>query len=153
MVEPCNYPEAYFDLLKELWRKRVDFAIVEHDIEVDAETLDAFAECPELWCAHSYEVYAGDVAESYGGAWALGCVRFRSELLDRFPDAVERAGEMNIHPVHPPRTYQVMDSTLTHWLKGPYGVTVHQHSPNVKHHHHYVRTGAFPPYQNGHGQR
>lgn len=146
-VEPCLYTEAYFDLLKKLWADRVDFAIVEHDVEVFSGVLDRFAECDHLWCSHSYEVYAGDVATAYGGAWALGCTRFRAELMERFPDAVERAGEMNIHAVHPPRSYQVMDSTLTHWLKGPYRVNVHQHLPNVTHHHRYVRTGTFPPYK------
>jgi hypothetical protein len=149
-VEPCNYTEAYFDLLSKLWAERIDFAIVEHDIEVGPDTLDRFADCDHLWCAHSYEVYAGDVAAAYGGPFALGCARFRAELMERFPDAVEQAGKMDIHPVHPRRSYAVMDSTLTHWLRGPYGpdhggVKVHQHAPNVRHHHAYVRTGAFRP--------
>lgn len=149
-VEPMTYVEAYYDLLAKLWSECVDFAIVEHDIEIGPEVLNRFAECDRLWCAHSYEVYAGDVATAYGGPFALGCVRFRSELMARFPDAVVKAGEMDIHPVHPQRSYAVMDSTLTHWLRGPYGpdhggVKVHQHAPNVAHHHTYVRTGAFRP--------
>jgi hypothetical protein len=149
-IEPCTYTEAYYDTLLRLWADRIDFAIVEHDVEVGPETLDHFAECPELWCAHSYEVYSGDMATAYGGAWALGCVRFRSELMAQFPDAVERAGAMDIHPVHPPRSYAVMDSTLTHWLRGPYRIAVHQHFPNVRHHHQYVRENTFPPYEPAH---
>jgi hypothetical protein len=149
-VEPMTYTEAYYDLLCKLWADKIDFAIVEHDVEVNPETLDRFAECDHLWCAHSYEVYAGDVSAAYGGPFALGCVRFRAELMERFPDVVVEAGKMDIHPVHPPRSYGVMDSTLTHQLRGPFGpdrggVKVHQHAPNVGHHHAYVRAGAFRP--------
>jgi hypothetical protein len=145
-----NYTEAYFDLLSKLWAEQIDFALVEHDIEVGDDTLDRFADCDRLWCAHSYEVYSGDLATAYGGPFGIGCVRFRGELMARFPDLLERCGEMDIHPVHPPRSYGVMDSTLTQWLRGAYGpdhggVKVHQHAPNVRHHHVYAREHAFRP--------
>ena len=145
-VWPMECPESYFDLVMALWTQGQDFAIVEHDVEVGPLTLESFESCRELWCAFSYPVFAGDIAENYGGPFGLGCCRFRRELLEDFPDAVIRAGERDLHPVHPPRSYAVMDSTLTGILRA-YGVQVHQHFPNVTHHHEYQREGAFiaPP--------
>lgn len=141
-VVPMLEVESYFNLLVERWRSRATFAIVEHDIELPAGVLDQFMNCPAAWCAHSYEVFSGDLATAYGGPFGLGCVRFRSELLHKWPDAVEAAGEMDIHPVHPQRSYAVMDSTLTQVLRSR-GEAPHQHFPNVTHHHAYLREGAF----------
>lgn len=135
--------EEYFELYREVWARAEDAAFVEHDIEIPPGTLGRFLRCSNLWCAHSYRVYWGDVAATYGGAWALGCVRFRAEVMARYPQAVELAGQMDIHPKHPPRSYAVMDSTLTQWLKGPYRLRVCQHWPNVTHHHRYNYEGAY----------
>lgn len=147
--------EAYYELVAELWKAGEDFVIVEHDVEllgghvttargIESVTgeLAAFRACPGSWCAHSYEVFAGDVAEAYGGPFALGCTRFRAELLARHPDAVELAGELDLHPVHRPRSYAVMDSTLTQILRC-LSVPVCHHRPNVEHHHHYLRAGTI----------
>lgn len=141
-VFPMLDSRAYFDLVAGLWEAGEGFAIVEHDIELGGGELNAFFSCPQPWCAHSYEVFAGDVAAAYGGPFALGCVRFSADLLARWPDAVTMAGELDIHPVHPPRSYAVMDSTLTQILRSC-GVEVHQHYPNVLHHHAYIRTGTI----------
>lgn len=146
-VEPMTYTEAYFDLLSRLWADRIDFAIVEHDVQIGPEVLDRFDQCERPWCAHSYEVYAGDVAAAYGGPFALGCVRFRAELMTEFPDVLVEAGKMDIHPVHPPKSYGVMDSTMTQWLRGVCRQKVHQHAPNVTHHHQYVRANTFPAWE------
>lgn len=144
-VVPMTGVESYYELIGHLWAEMEDFAIVEHDMELHTGALESFERCPNLWCAFSYEVFAGDIAEAYGGPFGLGCCRFRKELLIEFPDAVVEAGKMDIHPVHPPRSYAVMDSTLTHWLRGPYNQKVCQHRPNVTHHHRYLRAGAFWP--------
>jgi hypothetical protein len=142
VVVPMLEVDSYFELLRELWALGETFAIVEHDVELPGGALEAFEDCPQLWCAHSYEVFAGDIATAYGGPYGLGLSRFRAELLARWPDAVEAAGEMDQHPVHPPRSYAVMDSTLTGALRGR-SVPVCQHFPNAVHHHHYNRDGAF----------
>lgn len=133
--------EAYYNLCAQLWREGEAFAIVEHDVELLGGELAAFEICPEPWCAHSYEVFAGDVATAYGGPFALGCVRFSADLMASYPWAVEEAGKLDLHPVHPPRSYAVMDSTLTCILRKV--AQAHQHHPNVKHHHNYIRAGAF----------
>jgi hypothetical protein len=141
-VWPMLDTESYFELVAVFWAACQDFAIVEHDMELAHDELDAFERCPELWCAHSYEVFSGDLATAYGGPFGLGCVRFRAELLDKHPDAVMVAGEMNIHPVHPQRSYAVMDSTLTQVLRSR-GEVPHQHFPNVRHHHAYMRENTL----------
>lgn len=141
-VVPCNATESYYRLVFACWAAAQDFAIVEHDVEPHPGDLAAFDACPEPWCAHSYEVFSGDVTAAYGGPYALGLCRFRRELMLEHPDAVTQAGGMDIHPVHPPRSYAVMDSTLTHVLRSR-GLAPHQHYPNAVHHHTYLRDGAF----------
>lgn len=148
MVVPMTALDSYWTLLAGLWEQGVDFAVVEHDIVVDPDTLARFAACPELWCAHSYDVYAGDVAAVYGGAWSLGCVRFRAELMTRFGDLLERAGEVSIegsdHPIHQPKSWGVLDHAVSRNLRAR-GVDVHQHDPKVDHLHRYDREGAWEP--------
>lgn len=144
-VVPMLGLTSYHDLMLSLWEAGEDFALVEHDIEVRPSTLRSFEECPNLWCAFSYEVYAGDVATAYGGPFALGCSRFRAQLLTEHPECVIEAGKMDLHPVHPPRSYAVMDSTLTQWLRSIPDLKVCHHLPNVIHHHHYLREHAYTP--------
>lgn len=145
-VWPMLGAESYFHLIAGLWARAEDsFVLVEHDIEVHPGALESLERCPEGWCAFSYEVYAGDLAAAYGGPFGLGCTRFRRELLEAYPHAVAEAGEMDIHPLHKPRSYAVMDSTLTQVLRGPHRLQVHQHHPNVTHHHRYMRDGAYTP--------
>lgn len=155
-VVPMRHVEAYFDLVSEVWEDGETFAIVEQDVELvggfvkssynDTDLaggeLRLFDACPQRWCAHSYEVFAGDVATAYGGPFALGCTRFRAELLAERPDVPGLAGELDLHPVHPPRSYAVMDSTLTQILRA-FSIPACQHFPNVVHHHHYIREGTI----------
>lgn len=149
VVSPMLNVDSYFKKLRYLWWKCVqlqeDLIIIEHDIEVTPDVFGHFSRCPHRWCSHSYEVYGGDLATAYGGPFGLGCVRFRHGFMAAHPEAVEEAGKMDIHPKHPQRSYAVMDSTLTQWLRGPCAETVHQHHPNVKHLHEYNRDGAYEP--------
>jgi hypothetical protein len=145
-VVPMLYPESYFYLMRDLWSAERTFCIVEQDIVVDpAHHLKSFDNCPEIWCAASYEVYQGDIADAYGYAGALGCTRFRAELIRRYPEAIAEAGKMDMHPVHPPRSWAVMDSTLAQYLHGPHQLTPHRHYPNVTHLHVYDRENAYHP--------
>lgn len=150
-VVPMLEVESYFDLLRHQWAEGDTFAIVEHDIEVGPRSLRELEECPHEWCAFSYEVFAGDLATAYGGPFGLGCCRFRAGLLERIADAVTQAGTYDQHPVHPPRSYAVMDSSLTYVLRA-HGLTPCHHGPNVAHHHEYMREGAYvPPVANAAG--
>lgn len=158
-VLPMLQEDSYYRAISKLWpecaERHVDLAVVEHDIEVLPDTLARFRRCGNLWCSHSYEVYWGDIARLYGGAWGMGCVRYRWELCARWPEAVEQAGESDLEQLgvahHPRYSWQVFDSTLSHWLKGALGgamvppLKVCEHLPAVTHHHAYNREGAYAP--------
>lgn len=142
-VFSMQLPESYFWLLSSVWAAGDAFVIVEHDVVAGPGVLGSFAQCPEPWCAFSYEVFAGDLASVYGGAYGLGCTRFSAELLAAEPDAVEAAGELELDGTGtwPKRSYGVMDSTLTNVLRRR-GYDAHQHHPNVEHLHAYNREGV-----------
>ena len=63
--------EAYWRLLSELWVDQEDFILVEHDVEVSAELLEAFGTCPEPWCS---------------ALGALQCNRWRHPVMEAYPD-------------------------------------------------------------------
>lgn len=146
--------DAYYQAMRRWWRESIehhrDLIIVEHDIEVGPDTLRRFASCANPWCAHSYQVYWGDIGDLYGGPWGFGCVRFRWQFMADYPDAIEQAGEVDLEAAgvakHARYHWQVMDSTVTFWLKGGnVRARVCRHRPNVTHHHAYDRTGAYAP--------
>lgn len=140
-----RHDDTYFELFSEFWRRGEDFAIIEHDIEVGPETLAGFERCPGLWCSHSYDIYQGDIASTYGGPWGLGCVRFRAELMAARPELPEMVGRESIDNHWPAKHWAQLDSTVTQWLKGPYAMQVCHHVPPVTHHHVYQREGAYRP--------
>ena len=47
-------PGAYWELFKSLWKSGEDFIIVEHDVVVNADTIESFDACPEAWCTAPY---------------------------------------------------------------------------------------------------
>jgi hypothetical protein len=90
-VEPIQVVDegAYWRLFQSLWQRGEDFILVEHDIEVNESTITGFDECPASWCTAKYrwrrrEGYRGptDVILVH----ALGCVRYRAELMAQIPE-------------------------------------------------------------------
>jgi hypothetical protein len=79
----------YWRLLLGLWNQQQSFVIVEHDVVLTADTLPSIARCPALWCACPYP-YISTI--SYG----LACVKFRKELMVRFPMFIELVGQGNV---------------------------------------------------------
>lgn len=142
VVDVSPDPEAYFRLWAALWRSGETFALVEHDIEVLPGQLAALEACPRPWCAYSYPVYWGDIAETYGGPYGLGCVRFAGELTRRRPDIVELVDAATLPPEWPRRSWGALDSRVSAALRS--SETVCQHRPNVVHHHRYNYAGAYP---------
>lgn len=106
MVEMTN-DESYYWLIHELWADGGSFALVEHDITVHPTVFDELDACPEVWCAFPHAYICGP---SYYG---MGCVRFRSELIQANPDLMVKVGEMSDH-VHPPRHWCSLDK----WIQG-----------------------------------
>ena len=111
-------PLAYPRLVAHYWRTGKDFAVVEQDIVVRADVIDAFLNCPEPWCAYPY-------AWTTNVGVALGCNRFRSELLSKYPGAADGA--------HHVGWWQFDVVFLRRILAGEHGLQPHVHLPPVEH--------------------
>jgi hypothetical protein len=123
-VAPVGEHSTYCGLLRRLWALHRTFAVVEHDIVVNPDTLDGLRDCPEPWCAAPYPFLSGTHL-------GLGCVRFRDDLLTRYPDAMERVATMR-DATHPPGHWCRLDAWLRNWLNEQ-GVQVHEHAGLVAH--------------------
>lgn len=97
-VDVSGSDTAYFDLLAGLWAAGETFAVIEQDIVIRRDTLQAFQECGRAWCTAGYP-YLGSV--SYHG---LGCCRFRASLMHAIPDLMDRVA-----------THKYDGHTLRHW--------------------------------------
>lgn len=114
-VDVSGSVEAYWRLLRELWRAREDFAVIEHDVVITEGTIEGFEACSEPWCA---------CADPTLGPAQLQCTRFRASLMDALPDALELPGWMR-HWVH-------QDQSLLPKL-GDAGFRCHRHGQATKH--------------------
>ena len=121
-------PTEYARLLRELWAARETFVVVEHDVVVHHTVLPDFDECPQPWCGFVYDMPGGVVDA------ALGCTRFREELLTGEPDvmAVVSAKADDLPAGH----WAHLDAHLRTVLESR-GYTLHRHTPSVVHLHHY----------------
>jgi len=136
---------GYGRVLRSLWRRLAGIEgmmLVEQDVVVPPDGVAGMVECPEPWCSHSYTVYWGDIAEKYGGAFALGCTRFSAQLMSEQPDVVEVALTRPEHGEDPPGHWLGLDSAVSGVLRSR-GVPCHQHFPNAVHLHEYHREGAI----------
>lgn len=109
-VNVAGSDTAYWELLADLWAAKVDFCVVEQDIVVNADTLDSFEACEEVWCGAAYPYLGG----TYVG---LGCVRFRAELMRLRPDVMNLAGEFT-NATHCRRHWCTTDHALIQQLGG-----------------------------------
>jgi hypothetical protein len=79
-------PTDYWRLLCEVWERGEDVIIIEHDIQARPDVFAGFTACPNPWCLHPYSNH--DRSDSEAWKNALGCTRFRRELISAVPDAV-----------------------------------------------------------------
>lgn len=107
----------YGEIIADNWGTGLAFAVVEHDIVIRADVADAFVDCPERYCAFPYDW------ETNCGP-ALGCTRFRAELLDEFPDAALNASGIS---------WRQFDYALIRRELARKGVYPHVHLPPVEH--------------------
>lgn len=130
---PVESPHAYPQLVVELWRAGVSFALVEHDILVPAGALDRLRDCPNLWCCHPVSLDGVLHPESFG------LVRFRRELLQLHPSAAKvayralRDGRVTV-------PWWSIDVAMWNVLRA-LGHDVHMHAPSPVHLHDY----SVPP--------
>lgn len=113
--------DAYYVLLRGLWHAGGGFVIVEHDIVVWPGAVQQLEDCPEPWCVFPYYSSVGWARD------ALGCTKFSSGLLQRYPDVLE--------PPFPDccqhTTYWCgLDRLISHRLRS-HGLEPHEHSPAV----------------------
>jgi len=122
-VDVSGSSEAYFDLLHDLWGKGESFIIVEHDVVVHPTALQELEECKYSWCAFPTPYFNGQHV-------GLGCVKFGSLLLKRFPKAMDQVATMH-DPKHPPKHWCRLDT----WLQTQVLLTNerHVHAPALRH--------------------
>jgi hypothetical protein len=85
--------QAYWRFWRDAWALKRTFMVVEHDVVIGEDTVAEMTGCPKSWCAAPYP-YISTI--SHG----LACVKFRSELMVRFPTLFEMIGAASImrHP-------------------------------------------------------
>lgn len=117
---------GYCRLLQQVWADGETFAVVEHDVVPHASVYYDFVHCPAPYCAFPY-------------AWktqigpALGCTRFRAELLERAPDAMDRVAAMPSNWGPAGHWQQVDVFLMRRVLRDVYGEVPHVHLPEVQH--------------------
>lgn len=114
---------AYWELLSGLWSKGQTFAIVEHDIVVQPDSLKELEECPWDWCSFGAPYFRG----VYHG---LGCIKFGTELIKRHPGALEQVAAYPPDDKHPPKHWCRIDTYLQRALSGEYH---HRHEAVLTH--------------------
>ena len=120
--------ETYWELLNSLWSKGETFAIVEHDIVIHKTALQELADCPRPWCAFPVPYFSSNHV-------GLGCVKFGSDLIKRFPNALDEVALM-FDSKHPPKHWCRLDA----WLQTRVlpQAERHVHQPPLGH----VRSGS-----------
>lgn len=124
-VYVASSSNAYYAALSRWWADGDTFLVVEHDVVCRPDVIAEAAECPEPWCIWGYDPYCHEECRE---AWrnALGCTRFRAELMVAVPDALSSV---------PPSGWDwhnVCDG-LGNNLRAA-GFTHHWHGPPVRHH-------------------
>jgi hypothetical protein len=89
---------AYGYLLERCWHDGESFLVVEHDIVIGPNTVAEFESCPEEWCSAGYTYF--DKAPNGTPGGGLGCTKFSSELLRRWPGLMSDANGLHC-PGHP----------------------------------------------------
>lgn len=117
---------AYLEVLALHWAGGEDFVLVEHDVVPHLTALLELGLCSCAYCCFPY-------------AWttcvgpALGCTRFRAELLESVPDAVEQVARIPT-AYGPPGHWRQLDVHLMrNVLRDTHGLQPHVHTPAVTH--------------------
>lgn len=128
---------AYGRLLGRVWADGESFLLLEHDIEVTPRALEEAQTCDRLWCTSPYRYRW--LAYEFMLTSALGCARFRGDLLKAHPEVMDRVNDMSNAPefvyaggVVDAAPWWLIDGRLNAVLRSV--VPPHQHS-EVGHHH------------------
>ena len=123
-IDVSSSPTAYQSLLATVWQAGSAFCIVEMDIVVYPDAIEAMERCPSPWCVTAY-----NVGSEYAGY--LGCVKFGDALVADQPDVFT---EINRLPDDgTPRGYWGRLDTRLERVLRERGYTKHTHWPAVGH--------------------
>jgi hypothetical protein len=124
-IDPADVT-AYCRLLQQVWAAGETFCVIEHDILPHRTVYYDFVHCPHDYCAFPYP-WTTQIGP------ALGCTRFRAELLAEIPDAMDQVAEMP-SVWGPPGHYRQVDVYLMRRvLRNAHGRQPHVHLPPVEH--------------------
>lgn len=128
-VQMGSDPEAYWRLLRGLWRSGEDFLIVEHDMVLPEGAIRGFERCPREWCAHPYFLY---------GTWGTwhGVTRYRGDLTRRLPNLPDEIVK---------REWLSLDSAWINHLRLAGYNEGHWHWPPARHLDHPAANGVSCP--------
>lgn len=87
---------AYWRLMRDAWSTCLetgdDLLVIEHDVVFRPDVLEQFDDCPQPWCLFGYlNMCHPECREAWANA--LGCTRFRNEVIQACPDAVSSIPE------------------------------------------------------------
>lgn len=114
---------AYWEAIAAHWTGEDDLMLIEHDVEIHAQTVPQFEECENLWCHFSYP-YRGGVT-----VMATGCTRYRAELQRKVSTA-DILAEPSYRGI--PGHWEYMDATIGNAFAKK-GIGICTHSPPVGH--------------------
>lgn len=118
-VQPDD-PTAYGKIIAQHWSFTDSLAIVEPDIVVRPDVLDAFLNCPEPYCAFPYDLSTDVMC-------ALGCTRFSASFIGRYPSLMREAVGENAS------WFQFDIVVQRKLLVDRHGEQPHVHLPKVEH--------------------
>ena len=116
-VDVGSGDQAYWRLMRDLWRSGDDFLIVEQDMVVPSGAVAAFETCPREWCGQPYFMYRT------WGCWH-GVVRYRGSLTRSLPDLPDQIAQ---------RHWQSLDSAWINHLRLAGRNEAHWHWPPARH--------------------
>ena len=130
--------DAYWLLISSLWAGREDFWIIEQDIEIRGGEREALQSCPEPYCVFAYAGAGWATDQNGSSLWinALGCNRYRAELMVELPNLLNEIGGVDDCIQIPQRHWKRLDARLNSALRTA-GYPPHVHEPPVVHHHVY----------------
>lgn len=115
---------AYGLMLREAWHWNDDLSIIEPDIVIRRDVVQAFHACQHDYCAFPYEITT-DVMP------ALGCTRFSWSFRREHADAMEKA---LLEPCgYGAGHFRSVDVALQRYVLARNGVQPHVHVPPVEH--------------------
>lgn len=133
-VDVGGSPFDYSRLLATLWADGESFMVVEHDIELTARAYMEAVQCACMWATNPYRGAGPSFDKAVMLDRALGCTRFRAELLAGFPEAVNVANSLDDGgAVCPPGHWKRLDCRLLGVLRQA-GHVPHVHSTVIHHH-------------------